>query len=517
MVLPQRGETTVRPDARSRAVASSVVNLLVTTYPSLAGVSDTNSGGAISRFGKGVLLAAADGSFHYFEIHRGARELPVRTIGLRVPMNRDAALDYVTRNHISFRPGTMFRVADILVQEHGQGFRLFAAHHYWNSDLHCFTVRVSSLDGTYAAAMGGEWGGWETLFDSSPCIPLTSEKQTLPLDHLLQSGGKLELIGPQKLLLTVGDHEFDGVNAPKDYPQDPTASYGKTILIDLNARTSSVYTMGHRSPEGLHADASGRVWLTEHGPQGGDELNLLREGANYGWPLVTYGTEYGQLNWPLSAQQNRHDGFEQPTYAWTPSIGVSSLIEVRGSLFSRWKGDLLVSSLRDESLWRLRTHMGHVVLAERIRIRQRIRDLLEDESGRVVLLTESFVEGLLRPAIVIVEPVASEGVPNVSADSAAERGALVFARCSGCHPLATGTMHGIGPDLRGVLHRDIAAANGYAYSDAMKRLPGTWSEKSLDEFLAAPAGYAPGTVMKSEGVPDPGEREDLIAFLRGGN
>jgi len=89
-------------------------------------------------------------------------------------------------------------------------------------------------------------------------------------------------------------------------------SYGKTILIHLDDGTSEIYSLGHRNPQGLYVTPEGAIWSTEHGPQGGDELNLIVRGANYGWPLVTYGTDYGSAAWPLSHVQGRHDGYQQP-------------------------------------------------------------------------------------------------------------------------------------------------------------------------------------------------------------
>src|SRR5688572_16514718 len=176
-------------------------------------------------------------------------------------------------------------------------------------------------------------------------------------------GGQLALLDRQRLLLTVGDQ---GTEPGESLPQDKTVSYGKTILINLETHASSMYTLGHRNPQGLYVDGSGIIWSTDQGPQGGDELNIISAGKNYGWPLVTYGTDYGQFTWPLSSQQGRHEGFEPPVYAWIPSIAVSALTDIRGILFKSWKDDLLVSSLKDRALWRVRVDQQKVVFTERI-------------------------------------------------------------------------------------------------------------------------------------------------------
>ena len=93
-----------------------------------------------------------------------------------------------------------------------------------------------------------------------------------------------------KILLTVGDHEYDGIKRKPILAQDRSTPYGKTMTIDLHSGASELYSMGHRNPQGLYIDPQGVIWSTEHGPQGGDELNILLQDANYGWPLVTHGT-----------------------------------------------------------------------------------------------------------------------------------------------------------------------------------------------------------------------------------
>ena len=112
-------------------------------------------------------------------------------------------------------------------------------------------------------------------------------------------GGRLLLLDANTLLLSLGDHGFSGIEGGAAYAQDPQAMYGKTLRIDLRTHAISFNTLGHRNPQGLYAAPDGRIWETEHAARGGDELNLLQPGANYGWPLVTYGTDYGALIWHL--------------------------------------------------------------------------------------------------------------------------------------------------------------------------------------------------------------------------
>ena len=152
-------------------------------------------------------------------------------------------------------------------------------------------------------------------------------------------------------MVTVGDHKFDGVNNPFRAPMDPQTHLGKAVEINLDTKTATIFSSGLRNPQGLTISTDGLIWETEHGPQGGDELNVLQRGNNYGWPEVTYGVDHGKVPWPLNQVQGRHDKYTKPAYAFVPSIAISSLIETYSDEFPLWKGDLLVTSLKDLAIW----------------------------------------------------------------------------------------------------------------------------------------------------------------------
>jgi cytochrome c2 len=248
----------------------------------------------------------------------------------------------------------------------------------------------------------------------------------------------------------------------------------------------------------MYIDPQGNIWETEHGPQGGDELNLLRQNLNYGWPIVTYGTDYGTFAWPLNPKQGDHEGFEAPFFAWVPSLGVSNLIGVEKDLFPVWKGDLLVSSLGYKRIYRLRIRNNRVEYEEPIEIGMRIRDIVEGSDGRIVLWADD------DDAIISIRPMTGEG------------GEVAFAtNCSGCHKVSDGTSHRIGPDLWGVLGRKPGSAPGFAdYSGAMKARGGVWTAEQLDQFIKNPQAAVPGTAMEFSGVSDDATRAKIIDFLK---
>jgi len=161
------------------------------------------------------------------------------------------------------------------------------------------------------------------------------------------------------------------------------------------------YTLGNRNVQGaaLHP-RTGRVWTHEHGPQGGDEINVIRAGANYGWPVITYGVNYG-LGTRIGEGTHKA-GMEQPLYTWVPSIAPSGMAFYTGDRFPRWQGDLFVGALRDQMLVRLKLEGEKVASEERMltNVLGRIRDVRDGLDGFLYLLTDE-----RRGVLARIEPV----------------------------------------------------------------------------------------------------------------
>ena len=171
----------------------------------------------------------------------------------------------------------------------------------------------------------------------------------------------------------------DDGSIPKDNP-----------FLSQQGAKPEIYSYGHRNPQGmvLHPD-SGKVWIHEHGPQGGDELNIINKGKNYGWPSITYGVNY--VIGTSIGEGTHKSGMEQPIYYWVPSIAPSGMAFYTANKFPEWKGSLFIGSLKFQLLARLELDGNQVIGEERLLTRRlgRIRDVRVGPDGYLYLLTDA--------------------------------------------------------------------------------------------------------------------------------
>jgi len=158
-----------------------------------------------------------------------------------------------------------------------------------------------------------------------------------------------------------------------------------------------IFSYGHRNPQGMVLHPStGRLWIHEHGPQGGDELNIIHKGRNYGWPVITYGINY--VSGTSIGDGSHKPGMEQPDYYWVPSIAPSGITFYTGDRFPQWKGSLFIGSLKFRLLTRLVLDGNSVIKEERL-LRDRlgrIRDVRTGPDGYLYLLTDAANGKLVR-------------------------------------------------------------------------------------------------------------------------
>lgn len=275
--------------------------------------------------------------------------------------------------------------------------------------------------------------------------------------------------------------------------QDDRYLEGKILKVDLKNRENSIYSSGHRNPQGLVLTSNDQILATEHGPKGGDELNLIKKGNNYGWPIVTHGTTYNSFKAYDYANvvPGRHDGFEKPLFSWMPGIGISSLIEVT-NFDPKWDKDFLISSLKNMSLYRVRlNNYKNLLFSERIWIGNRIRDISINDNGEIFLWTDD------KKIIKLKKNLDNNHLRSVKSYDITRLNV-----CLTCHYLYSGekpSTNLIAPTLSKIFERNIASDQDFDYSDSLKKINGKWNNVTLAKYLLDPQNFAPGTYKSYKG------------------
>ena len=236
-------------------------------------------------------------------------------------------------------------------------------------------------------------------------------RQQPAVDSSAHFGSRLVFGRDGRLFVTLGERSARGF---RERAQDLDNHLGKVVrleadgtvpadnpFVDQPGALPEIWSFGHRNVQGaaLHP-LTGELWTTEHGPRGGDELNITRAGRNYGWPVITWGTEYTGL--PLG-EGTAKPGMEQPLHYWVPSIGTCGLAFYTSDRIPGWRGSVFIGGLRDRLLARLELDAsGQVLREERLfaELEERIRDVRQGPDGLLYLLTDSPQGRILR-----VEPL----------------------------------------------------------------------------------------------------------------
>jgi glucose/arabinose dehydrogenase len=224
------------------------------------------------------------------------------------------------------------------------------------------------------------------------------------LDTVHHFGCRLRIDDAGFLFLSVGDRQ------ERKRAQALDSHAGKIMRLHDDGRVPAdnpfvgregarpeIWSYGHRNVQGMAFDAEGRLWAHEHGPRGGDEVNRVEPGRNYGWPVITFGREY----WgPSIGEGTAKDGMQQPALQWTPSIAPSGMLFYSGAAFPEWRGQLFSGSLVLTHLNRAAVDGGKVTEAERILAGRglRVRDVEQDAKGLLYLLTDNGFVLKIEPA-----------------------------------------------------------------------------------------------------------------------
>ena len=233
----------------------------------------------------------------------------------------------------------------------------------------------------------------EDIFVQSPGSPT-------PMHY----GSRVVPDGEGHVFITTGEHFTE---EERDYAQDLDKTYGKIIRVGADGvvpednpfagepgAQTNIWTLGHRNIQGaaIRPDTE-QLWAIEHGPAGGDELNLIEEGRNYGWPDVSYGINYDGTEVSDGLYRHEENGFEEPVYYWDPVIAPGGMTFYDGGMFEDWQGDLLIGGLVAGGLVRLVMDGDRVAGEERlVTDLGRVRDVAVDRDGSVLVLTD-FAEG----------------------------------------------------------------------------------------------------------------------------
>ncbi len=218
-------------------------------------------------------------------------------------------------------------------------------------------------------------------------------------------GSRLVFARDGTLFITIGDRF-----TTRDKAQTLDNALGKTLRINADGSIPKdnpfvgregalpeIWNYGHRNQQSVALDPnSGVLWTTEHGPRGGDELNIEKKGANYGWPTITYGIDYSGA---AISDKAAAPGMEQPLYHWNPSPALSGMAFYTGYKYPNWRGDLFIGALAGQALIRLDLRNGKVVGEERLlrdEIGERIRDVRQGPDGFLYLLTDENAGRILR-------------------------------------------------------------------------------------------------------------------------
>jgi hypothetical protein len=229
----------------------------------------------------------------------------------------------------------------------------------------------------------------ELIFQSTPCIswltPVWSDvsgRITSSEDKVWIAGGPIFTNMYENTYPNSGMPDLQ--NTSYNEFENSTNLFGAISEISLKNLTSQKIAKGFRAPQGLFYDTKTKtLWESEHGPRGGDELNLIEVGKDYGWPFVSYGRAYNSETMlpshpgNLGTKYGTHENFEKPRYVWTPSIGASQLVVLNDqSKFNKyWENDIILSTLKSKSIVRIKTENKRIIYAENIILGHRIRDI----------------------------------------------------------------------------------------------------------------------------------------------
>lgn len=466
-------------------------------------VERAGSGGAVTSLNDDLIVMTHEGGF--FDVTGNNAE----RLDIAPPENGlDAMIAFDDANAEYTFPQATFRFNDVDTHDD----KLIVSFTEWVADGNCYrtSIAVAPLNGAVTTSeISIAQTDWDLLYATSPCLPPKTQGNAIE-GHM--AGSRFVIGDDNKLYLASGDYAIDGNYAPIPISQDPAQEYGKIISVDLQTGAAEIVSQGHSNTQGIAFDGAGDLFAVEHGRRGGDEINRIVAGTDYGWPKVSLGTRYNRLPLPDTLDYGRHLVYEPPVYSWLPSVAVSSLTYL-DDFHPAWDGDLIAGSLAAQSLFRIRMRDGRVLFNERIPLGVRIR-YVHQHGSQIILWTDQL--SIIKLSVGEFGAGAQFALNKISQlglnTQQQERVELALDRCSECHSLGV-VAGGNAPALGAVFGRDIAAEPGYPYSDALLSQAGSWTRESLISYLDDPDAFATGTSMPNPELDDPVVVNALVDIL----
>jgi glucose/arabinose dehydrogenase len=266
-----------------------------------------------------------------------------------------------------------FAITDIAVlSKSATSANLLISYPSLRKNGNCVVVKLDSYQLTLGSkptiTKGKNW------FTSKPCVPISA------VQH---AAGRLAVIDNKTTYLTVGDLGY-----PKIGSKSARGDLGSVFKVSAS-KVEKIST-GHRNQQGIELIGND-LYISEHGPRGGDELNLIKKGADYGWPIVTYGQAYSSGDYVRPTRPGTHDGFQLPLYNWVPSVAPTELVQLPATgKWGAWSSQLVMATLKEQALIFIqlssKDKVGQVTSVD---VGDRIRDLELLPDGRLVATTDS--------------------------------------------------------------------------------------------------------------------------------
>ena len=283
----------------------------------------------------------------------------LRTLGKFIPSNR---------REIDSR----FAINDIAVlSESAATAKLLISYPRLGKSLSCVEIAVDELAYDRKRQRVKFVSNW---FVSKPCVPISAVQHT---------AGRFAVIDKNSVYVSIGDLGFSDIDK-----RNERGNLGS--IFKLSAKSAVRISQGHRNPQGIVLFDKKTLMAAEHGPRGGDELNVITEGSDYGWPFVTYGEPYGSGDYVRPAKTGSHEGYIEPIKYWVPSIAPTELVQLPVDGWGDWGKGLVLGTLREEVLVFMKlSEAFEVTQSAQVDMDERIRDLEMLRNGDLLATTDS--------------------------------------------------------------------------------------------------------------------------------